>query len=130
MATDIKPFFSHSERDFEILCYNVFMARQVKQCPKCGAMTFLETEQCHHCGHQFRTDVMASASSFNPERTQMLTLPAMFSRTADTPQMPTVEDNLTFLEPMAPRRRSALPLIAILAVVLVLLFLFVWLLTH
>ncbi len=60
----------------------------------------------------------------------MLTLPPMFSRSADAQQAPTMQDNLTFLEPTAPRRRSALPLVGILVMVALLLVLFVWLLTH
>jgi rRNA maturation protein Nop10 len=98
--------------------------RKAKRCPKCGTMTFVDRDRCQNCGHQFRTDVVAAPASFNPERTQMLVLPPNFHREVKPPEEAEDMQPFAYIEPVAPRRASRLPLIAILTVVTLLMIAF------
>lgn len=104
--------------------------RKAKRCPKCGTMTFVDRERCQNCGHQYRTDVVAAAPSFNPERTQMLVLPSSFQREVKPPEELENAAPFAYIEPVAPRRSSKLPLVMILTVVALLFVAFITLLVR
>jgi rRNA maturation protein Nop10 len=105
-------------------------ARQVKRCPQCGTMTFKETAVCQTCGHEFRSEAGVPQPTYNPERTQMLTLPAAMLRSAHEAQAQQnqQESSIQFIEPTMPKPISRLRVILLpILIVLLLVGLFFWL---
>lgn len=82
---------------------------------------------CAICGHRFRSNDYAPPPEFNPERTQMLTLPPTLAPPHPS-DAPGDQKSLHFIEPTMPKRSAAIPLTAIVSLLVLLLAAFVWVL--
>lgn len=104
-------------------------ARQVKRCPQCGTMTFTETTACQTCGHQFRSEGGEPQPTYNPERTQMLTLPAATLRAAHEAQAQQ-ESAISYIEPTLPKKASQVRVVVLPIIIVLLLVGLFFLLIH
>ncbi len=91
-------------------------------------MTYTETTVCETCGHHFRSDASLPQPSFNPERTQMLTLPPSVTQSAPPQTMP--HEPITYIEPVARSRRARVPLVGIIVVIALVLGTGLYMLLH
>lgn len=99
--------------------------RQVKTCPRCGTMAFLDSRTCAICGHMYHTDADVPRPVLDANRTQMMTLPPAMAR-PDRERVLSAEEDFPLSPPELPREQLNTPAILMAVAIALLLFIFVW----